>query len=510
MDKLCSMGVKDLWKVLSPVAKKSVPVKSLAGKTLAVDLSGWIVEFRTNQNVPHLYLKTLYQRASRLMKQGVRLVIVADGIAPECKRDAMALRSKEGGVTNSVDRPGFKSIVEKCFEVLKCLGLPCINAPGEAEAYCAWLDGNGLVDGVLTSDSDALLYGARTVYRNLEAQNKFDYAVDLYEMSVIEERLGMTRETLVAMAMLVGCDYDEGIRDIGIEKAQELFRELRSNHKDPFTRIMSWRENQELKTLTNSEEKKVAHCKLCQHKGTKTLHDKEGCHDCSSVKSCDQSSNVTCTCGSVYHQKEKHTLELRYYEKALRNSAFPNKMLVDEFLHANDDLEQPNLNWKPINITRLLKILLSASFKKMAELVVQLQMSGQSFLLSKDTTLNPIKILKECEQNFVKCFQVQWSKLASDRTTQDSCYTVTVEQDAFSRLYGEITQEYRAEVELARKKKEHEKETKKGTKRKNGSLVTDYFKVKKRPSTPESDNGEGNQWNSGYRSKDSPKNEEDQ
>lgn len=55
-------------------------------------------------------------------------------------------------------------------------------------------------------------------------------------MSVIEERLGMTRETLVAMAMLVGCDYDEGIRDTGIEKAQELFRELRSNHKDPFTR----------------------------------------------------------------------------------------------------------------------------------------------------------------------------------------------------------------------------------------------------------------------------------
>lgn len=32
----------------------------------------------------------------------------------------------------------------QCFEVLKCLGLPCINAPGEAEAYCAWLDENGV------------------------------------------------------------------------------------------------------------------------------------------------------------------------------------------------------------------------------------------------------------------------------------------------------------------------------------------------------------------------------
>lgn len=55
-------------------------------------------------------------------------------------------------------------------------------------------------------------------------------------MSVIEEQLGMTRETLVALAMLVGCDYDKGIKDIGIEKAQELFRELRSNHMDPLTR----------------------------------------------------------------------------------------------------------------------------------------------------------------------------------------------------------------------------------------------------------------------------------
>lgn len=358
------------------------------------------------------------------------------------------------------------------------------------------------MDGVLTSDSDALLYGARTVYRDIEAQNKFEYAVDLYEMSVIEEQLGMTRETLVAMAMLVGCDYDKGIKDIGIEKAQELFRELRSNHMDPLTRIKSWRENHELEKLTNSEEKKVAHCKLCQHKGTKTLHDKEGCHDCSSIKSCDQSSKVTCTCGSIYHQKEKHTLELRYYEKALRNSAFPNKMLVDEFLHANDSLMKPNLNWKPINITRLKDLhVLSSSYDKMAELLVQLQMSGQSFLLSKGTTLNPIKILKECKQNFVKCFEVQWSiKFASDSWTQDGSYTVTVEQDAFSRLYAYKTQEYLKEVEQARKKKEQEKETKKGTKRKNGSLLTDFFKVKKRPSTPESDDGECNQLNSGYQS----------
>ena len=44
-------------------------------------------------------------------------------------------------------------------------GLPYIIAPMEAEAQCAWLDANGLVDGVVTDDNDAFLFGARRVYR---------------------------------------------------------------------------------------------------------------------------------------------------------------------------------------------------------------------------------------------------------------------------------------------------------------------------------------------------------
>lgn len=44
-------------------------------------------------------------------------------------------------------------------------GVPYIVAPGEAEAQCAWLDAAGLVDGVITDDNDAFLFGAQTVYR---------------------------------------------------------------------------------------------------------------------------------------------------------------------------------------------------------------------------------------------------------------------------------------------------------------------------------------------------------
>lgn len=44
-------------------------------------------------------------------------------------------------------------------------GLPYIIAPQEAEAQCAWLDFNDLVDGVVTDDNDVFLFGARRVYR---------------------------------------------------------------------------------------------------------------------------------------------------------------------------------------------------------------------------------------------------------------------------------------------------------------------------------------------------------
>lgn len=55
--------------------------------------------------------------------------------------------------------------------------------------FFPWFLIGQLVDGVLTSDSDALLYGARTVYRDLEAQNK--------ARSTYSSNVAMTTTTII-------------------------------------------------------------------------------------------------------------------------------------------------------------------------------------------------------------------------------------------------------------------------------------------------------------------------
>ena len=46
-------------------------------------------------------------------------------------------------------------------------GPPTIRPSPQAEAQCAWLDSKGLVDGVITDDNDAFLFGSTHVYRHI-------------------------------------------------------------------------------------------------------------------------------------------------------------------------------------------------------------------------------------------------------------------------------------------------------------------------------------------------------
>ncbi|XP_044379524.1 single-strand DNA endonuclease 1 [Triticum aestivum] len=73
-------------------------------------------------------------------------------------------------------------------------GMPCLDGVEEAEAQCALLDLNSLCEGCFTSDSDAFLFGSRTVYREVFIGDG-GYVI-CYEMEDIEKKLGFGRKSL--------------------------------------------------------------------------------------------------------------------------------------------------------------------------------------------------------------------------------------------------------------------------------------------------------------------------
>lgn len=105
----------------------------------------------------------------------------------------------------------------------------------EAEAQCAELVSLGLVDGVITDDSDVFLFGAQRVYKNMFNQSK---TVEAFLLSDLERELGLDRDTLIRLAYLLGSDYTEGLKGAGPVVAMELLQEFPG--KDGLHKFADW------------------------------------------------------------------------------------------------------------------------------------------------------------------------------------------------------------------------------------------------------------------------------
>ncbi|NXA96248.1 GEN endonuclease, partial [Melanocharis versteri] len=473
------MGVTYLWQILEPV-RQPVNLSSLRGKTLAVDLSLWVCEAQTVKKMvgvvtkPHL--RNLFFRFSFFTSMGVKLVFVMEGEAPRLKADTMSKRnemrygpSKKVGAVRT-GRSLFKAMLKECLELLECLGVPWVQAAGEAEAMCAYLNAKGLVDGCITNDGDVFLYGAQTVYRNF-AMNAKDPHLDSYTMSSIKEKLGCDRESLIGLAVLLGCDYlPKGVPGVGKEQALKLIETLQGQNL--LQRFEQWKEQFQYDDNPPLVVKRVIHCSECHHPGSYKEHERNGCKFCESVRCCKPSDSKHC-CPCAWHRwervKQANAVEDSIRKKAKSCEGFPFSEVIQEFLVNKNKL----INIKECRRPNLLSFQLFASekmewtkhyaCKKLLALLTRYDMIQRKSGYIDSKQLQAIRIVKARVKNGIPCFEIEWQKPEHYVDPEDEpveLFVVTVEEESlFQAAYPDVVALYQVEKsEVLQKKQKKRKD----------------------------------------------------
>lgn len=255
------------------VEGQPIGFEDLAGKTIALDAYNIMYQFlssirdrftgeplRDAQGRVTSHLSGLFYRTSRLLEAGIRPVFVFDGKPPEFKKRTIEERMKirkeaevkwkraldEGDVEKvRMYAQGAirltKEMAEEAKQLLSLMGISWIQAPSEGEAQATHLLAEGKVWAVGSQDWDSLLFGAERMVRNLTVSGRrkvpgkeryIEVAPELVELDHVLKQLGISREQLILVGILVGTDYNpKGVKGYGPKKALALVKEKQTLEK---------------------------------------------------------------------------------------------------------------------------------------------------------------------------------------------------------------------------------------------------------------------------------------
>ncbi|MBU0980718.1 MAG: flap endonuclease-1 [Nanoarchaeota archaeon] len=273
------MGVQ----ITELLERKPMAMKDLKGKVIAIDAYNQLYQFlssiRQQDGRPlsdskgntTSHLVGLFSRTTKMMEEGLKPSFVFDGPPPKLKSEerkrrrdlkAEAEKKYEAAVTDedieSMRKYAArtsrltKDLVDEARQLIRALGLPAIDAPCEGEAQAAELVKEGEAFALVSQDADGLLFGSPRLVRNLSVQprkklpGKMSYTQlmpELIDLEATLKSLGMSREQLIALAMLVGTDYNMGgVKGIGPKKAMVLVKKHGNDFNALFkeTAIEGW------------------------------------------------------------------------------------------------------------------------------------------------------------------------------------------------------------------------------------------------------------------------------
>jgi flap endonuclease-1 len=246
------------------VTKDSIDLEKLKGRVVAIDAYNTLYQFlstiRGQDGTPlkdslgrvTSHLSGLFYRTARVLEMGIRPVFVFDGKPHPLKRatiegriarkekakveyeEALAAGDLERARSKAAQTSRLtKDMVAEVRSLLDLMGVPHISAPGEGEAQASFMVNEGLAYAVGSQDFDSLLFGADVLVRNVTFSGRrklprrkiyITVVPEVIELERTLKELEVTREQLVDMGILIGTDFNPGVKGIGPKKALKFIK----------------------------------------------------------------------------------------------------------------------------------------------------------------------------------------------------------------------------------------------------------------------------------------------
>jgi flap endonuclease-1 len=274
------MGILNLTEILKKHCSNAIHKRSLdnyKGQIVGVDVSIFLYKFVRND----MCLEGMIKLILRLLKNFILPVFIFDGKPPKEKSDVIEDRKEKREILeikrevlekciNEKENKSKEELIQSIKEVMQTknenvrlndeeivqlvekndhydelektkkniiyirsehieltknicnfMGVPYIVSKGEAETLLANLSRDGIIDCIISEDTDVLVGGGKIFLRDFMLDNN---QVTEYCLQGILDNLEFTYDQFIDMCILCGCDYTSKVSNVGPVSAHKLIK----------------------------------------------------------------------------------------------------------------------------------------------------------------------------------------------------------------------------------------------------------------------------------------------
>ena len=253
------MGIDGLLSQLKPVLQTK-HISELEGSTVAIDAMGWLYKgcyscsYEICKGIPtYAYLHFTYQMVEMLRRNGIKPIVVIDGLPLPAKEHTNKIRTaikqrnreladKQFEEGNRNEALKFysrcisirKRFIYELVDLLKTIDVEYLIAPYESDAQIAYLCRMNYVDYAISEDSDLLCYNCpKVIFKlgingecqilDLEGLRKRRKNKEALDNTFLNDFFSLSEENFTNACILAGCDYLPSVKGMGIKKAVSFF-----------------------------------------------------------------------------------------------------------------------------------------------------------------------------------------------------------------------------------------------------------------------------------------------